>query len=89
MTDLTESELETYKWLVRSQKRIQRLKELDKPNTISALAEEFSVKTETMQEQVKDLRDKDLVKPLNPEDNKGILYTQTNKAEKILEKVEG
>lgn len=88
ITELTENEMQTYKWLVRSTKRIKRLRHLEEPKTKTQLAEKVEVEHGTISDQVNKMRDRDLVEPINPEDNKGILYQQTSKADKILNKID-
>lgn len=87
--DLTENEMQTYKWLVRSTKRIKRLSYLEDPKTKTQLAEKVEVEHGTISDQVNKMRERNLVKPLNPEDNKGILYQQTDKANKLLNQING
>ncbi len=74
-------------YVVSSSYRKKVLEILDKPKMPSTMSREVNVNKTHISRALKELVDKDIIKCLNPESNKGKLYVISDYGKKILEKV--
>lgn len=58
----------------------------DKPLTPSEISQELEVQRTTISKRITDLKDKELVELLNPEDNRNRYYKISEKGRELLEK---
>ena len=66
-------------------KILQLLKNKDEPFTPSEISSELEVHRTTISKRITDLKDKELVKVLNPEDNRNRYYRITEKGKELIE----
>lgn len=74
-------------YLVRSSKRIELFKLLERPKTPTQLAKSMKSSLPNVSLKLKDLSDRGLVTCINPEDRKGRIYKLTDKGNKVLEEL--
>lgn len=76
-------------YLVRSRKRIELFKLLEKPKTPTQLSKFMKSSLPNVSLKLRDLSERGLVICINPEDRKGRIYQLTEKGNKVLEELKG
>jgi DNA-binding MarR family transcriptional regulator len=86
---MEEEELYQLKSYIERSKNRKKILDLlankNEPMTPSQIAEELEVHRTTISKRVVDMADKDLVKVLNPEDNRNRYYTLTEKGSELID----
>lgn len=72
----------------RSKYRKKVLQALSEPSMPSELADELDLHQSHVSRALIELKDKDLVEVLNPEDKQGRLYSKTEEGEEIRDKLD-
>lgn len=76
-------------FVIRSKNRTKVMKSLQNDVKIpSQIAIDIGIKTNHVSNNLKILKDHELVECINPEDRKGKLYRLTEKGNKIMEKID-
>ena len=78
---------ELYSFVVRSKRRVQILKCLEKPKTPTQIAKEIKSSVSHVSRTLREFKKRKLVKCMTPEEKIGRIYTLTNTGKEILKRL--